>query len=68
MHACNTDNPFCASLNMKVRTATSYVFYCQLRISQSNLQVISLVSPSHMHTSLTKLNIMLTLENIEMFS
>ena len=64
MHACNTDIPFCANLNMKARTVTSYVFRCQLFI-KSNLEIISHVNPSHMHTSFTKLTIMLTLETIE---
>ena len=64
MHACNTDIPFCAILNMKARTVTSYVFRCQLFI-KSNLEIISHVNPSHMHTSFTKLTIMPTLGTIE---
>ena len=64
MNACNTDNPFCVNLNVKARAVTSYILYCQLFI-KTKLEIMSFVSPSHMHTSLTKLTIMLTLETID---
>ena len=64
MNACNTDNPFCVNLNIKARAVTSYILYSQLFII-TKLEIMSLVSPSHMHTSLTKLTIMLTLETID---
>ena len=64
MNACNTDNLFCVNLNIKARAVTSYILYCQLFI-KTKLEIMSFVSPSHMHTSLTKLTIMLTLETID---
>ena len=64
MNACNTDNPFCVNLNIKARAVTSYILYCQLFI-KIKLEIMFFVSPSHMHTSLTKLTIMLTLETID---
>ena len=64
MNACNTDNPFCVNLNIKARTVTSYILYCQLFI-KTKLEIMPLVSPSHMHSFLTKLTITLALETID---
>ena len=60
--------PFCAQLNTEVRTVTSYAFWCQLFIKATYIirdNISCIVSSSHIHTSLTKPTIMLTLETID---